>query len=249
MMPISDIDGCSSHHWAEVKEIIFDVVSSIKDPVFSPRLVSDGAAVGVIQKRIVEGAYSSDIVICDVSAKNPNVMFELGLRIAFDKPTVIVKDDQTDYSFDTGIIEHISYPRDLRYPQIVEFKKTLAEKVAKTHEASLSDPSHSPFLKNFGQFKVTALPETEAGPLEVVIERMKELQDDLSFVKARVFTLAGPTQYSSSGVIVTGSNPYTFGVSGSNPYSPGLLGSNPSGVGGFEGQSPGGRVLGSKTNY
>jgi hypothetical protein len=34
-------------------------------------------------------------------------MFELGMRLAFDKPTVIIKDDKTDYMFDTGIIEHV----------------------------------------------------------------------------------------------------------------------------------------------
>jgi hypothetical protein len=67
--------------------------------------------IGVIQKRIVQNLYSSDVIVCDVSGKNPNVMFELGMRLAFDKPTLIVKDDKTDYSFDTGIIEHVPYPR------------------------------------------------------------------------------------------------------------------------------------------
>jgi len=32
-------------------------------------------------------------------------MFELGLRLAFDKPAIIVKDDNTSYSFDTAPIE------------------------------------------------------------------------------------------------------------------------------------------------
>jgi hypothetical protein len=53
-----------------------------------------------------------------VSGKNPNVMFELGIRLAFDKATIIIKDDKTDYSFDTSVIQHIPYPRDLRHNQI-----------------------------------------------------------------------------------------------------------------------------------
>jgi hypothetical protein len=34
--------------------------------------------------------------LCDVSGKNANVMFELGLRLAFDNPTIIIKDDKTE---------------------------------------------------------------------------------------------------------------------------------------------------------
>jgi hypothetical protein len=55
-------------------------------------------------------------------AQNSNLMLELGMRLAFDKPAVIVKDDKTDYSFDTSSIEHLAYPRDLRFSKIKSFK-------------------------------------------------------------------------------------------------------------------------------
>ena len=77
------------------------------------------------EKEIIQNLYENPGLVCDVSGKNPNVMFELGLRLAFDKPTIIVKDNKTSYSFDTSAIEHLEYPRDLRFSKIVEFKKTL----------------------------------------------------------------------------------------------------------------------------
>ncbi len=101
IMPISAIDGCTMEHWAEVKDIIIEATRCIENYVVTTTLVSDSDDVGVIQKRIIQNIYNSDIVICDVSGKNPNVMFELGMRLAFDKPTIIIKDDCTDYSFDT----------------------------------------------------------------------------------------------------------------------------------------------------
>ncbi|MDX6497902.1 MAG: hypothetical protein QOG23_1162 [Blastocatellia bacterium] len=113
-------------------------------------------------------------------------MFELGLRLAFDKPTVIIKDDKTDYSFDTGIIEHVTYPRDLRFAKIVDFKNTLADKVAATHKAALSDPNHSPFLRNFGTFQVAALSQTEVAPDKIVVELLTEMQADIDLLKRRV---------------------------------------------------------------
>jgi hypothetical protein len=143
VMPISSIDGCSAEHWAEVKEIITDAIESITEFQFSVKLVSDADDSGVIHKRIVQNIYSSDIIVCDVSARNPNVMLELGMRLAFDKATIIVKDDKTEYTFDTGIIEHVPYPRDLHYAKIVDFKKTLSAKVLATYNEATSNKNYS----------------------------------------------------------------------------------------------------------
>jgi len=99
VMPISAIDGCNEQHWQDVKEIIS---SAVENAGFQANLVSYADDVGIIQKRIIQNLYQNPVVVCDVSGKNPNVMFELGLRLAFDKPTIIIKDDITTYSFDTS---------------------------------------------------------------------------------------------------------------------------------------------------
>ena len=186
MMPISAIDGCSGGHWLEVREIIEESIGSIKEPVYCVKLVSDADDVGVIQKRIIQNLYSSEIVICDVSGKNPNVMFELGMRLAFDKPTVIVKDDQTNYSFDTGVIEHLTYPRDLHFKSIVEFKEQLAEKVLATHQKAVTDPDHSTFLKSFGNFQVANLSEEVVSADKVVLNILGEIQSELQGVSTEL---------------------------------------------------------------
>lgn len=183
IMPISPIDGCSMEHWAEVKNILEEATASIETYEFMTAIVSDADDIGVIQKRIVQNVYNSDIIICDVSGKNPNVMFELGMRLAFDKPTIIVKDDQTDYSFDTGIIEHIEYPRDLRFSKIVEFKKKLSAKLITTLEESRKNPDHSTFLKSFGQFKISTLSEQEVSANKVILDSIEELRRDISFLR------------------------------------------------------------------
>ncbi len=184
IMPISSIDGCSAEHWLEVKDIIFESVQSVGDKNFVPRIVSDADDVGVIQKRIVQSLYDSEIVVCDVSGKNPNVMFELGMRLAFDKPTVIIKDDQTDYSFDTGVIEHLTYPRDLRFSKIVEFKESLAKKIEATHNAG--EKNQNSFLKNFGKFQVAQLDETVVSADKAVLESLSDMQREISHLRRNV---------------------------------------------------------------
>ncbi len=161
-------------HWADVKAILTDVIESAD---FRANLVSDADDVGIIQKRIIQNLYENPIVICDVSAKNPNVMFELGLRLAFDKPTIIVKDDLTDYSFDTGIIEHLDYPRDLRFNKIVAFKEKLKTKITATHKKATEDPSsYTTFLKHFGTFTVAKLDSKEVSRDDYVLQELKDLR-------------------------------------------------------------------------
>jgi hypothetical protein len=186
VMPISAIDGCSAEHWVEVKNIVSDAIKDIEEVSFVTKLVSEQDDVGVIQKRIVQNIYSSDVVVCDVSCKNANVMFELGMRLAFDKPTILIKDDATDFSFDTGVIEHLVYPRDLRFSRIVTFKKLLAEKVLATYRASQDDPNHSTFLKNFGSFKVATVSETVGTPDQLMIDMLQDLSREVARIGRRV---------------------------------------------------------------
>lgn len=202
VMPISAIDGCSAEHWVEVKNIICDAIGGIEELVFVPRLVSEQDDVGVIQKRIVQNIYSSDIVICDVSCKNANVMFELGMRLAFDKPTILIKDDKTDFSFDTGVIEHLVYPRDLRFSRVVSFKKSLADKVLATYLAAKNDPNHSTFLKNFGSFKIASVDQTVVTADQALLDMMQDLSREVSRIGRKVSSLGALNSEAATGEFV-----------------------------------------------
>ncbi|WP_339787117.1 hypothetical protein NSQ38_03375 [Paenibacillus sp. FSL R7-0313] len=184
VMPIAPIDGCSTDHWLDVKRIITEAVSSMQGYSSEPKIVSEGNSSGLIHKRIVEGLYKSDIIICDVSCKNPNVMFELGMRLAFDKPTIIIKDDKTDYTFDAGVIEHLQYPRDLRYKSIVKFKELLAEKVQATYEETQQDGNKSSFLKSFGNIQVASMNEEIVSTDQYIINSLQDIQNEISLLKS-----------------------------------------------------------------
>lgn len=186
VMPISTIDGCTEKHWEEVKGILTDAIESAG---YEANLVSNADDVGIIQKRIVQNLYDNDIVVCDVSCKNANVMFELGLRLAFDKPTIIVNDDNTGYSFDTAPIEHLCYPRDLNYYKIVDFKAKLKDKILGTMQKAKEDASYSPFLKSFGELKVATIEHSEGSINEVVLQRLDDMQQAIGRLSRPMRTL------------------------------------------------------------
>lgn len=173
IMPIADTDGYPNGHWTNVYDIICEASTQAG---FRANLVSFDDDVAVIQKRIVQNIYDNPIVVCDISAKNANVMFELGMRLAFDKPTVIVKDEKTPYSFDISSIEHLEYPSDLRYQSINEFKKKLAGKIKETYQKSKDDPSYTTFLKHFGTFKIAQIEEKEVSENTYLALELKEIK-------------------------------------------------------------------------
>jgi hypothetical protein len=175
IMPISGTDTYSSEHWVDVKILLEEVIS---DAGFIANLVSDADEIGIIHNRIVSNIYSNPIIICDVSSKNPNVMFELGLRLAFDKATIIIKDDITNYNFDTAPIEHLTYPRDLRYSTINKFKTKLKDKLISTYKASQKQ-DYSTFLKNFVQYK-PKLEVQEISSQDFIVKQLETISKQVS---------------------------------------------------------------------
>jgi hypothetical protein len=54
----------------------------------------------LIQSTIIRDLMDADLVIADLTEHNPNVLFELGVRIAKEKPVVLVKAEGTGRIFD-----------------------------------------------------------------------------------------------------------------------------------------------------
>lgn len=182
VMPISAIDAYTEKHWDNIRDIIKESLSGLN---FEINLVSDSNDSGVIQSRIVQNLFDSDIVICDVSAKNPNVMFELGMRLAFDKPVIIIKDNATSFSFDISVIEHLEYPSDLHYNSIVIFKEKLKNKVVGTIQAA-NNPEYTTFLKHFSITKVAKIETKEMDSFEFLVKALADIRGDVVAINKKL---------------------------------------------------------------
>lgn len=169
--PIAAFNNYPQSHWGEIHDIIVEATDKAK---YDCTLVSNTFGTNFIHKAIVNNLYNNDIVIADVSGKNPNVMFELGIRLTFDKPTIIIKDDKTEYTFDAGIIDHLEYPADLNYKRINEFKEELAQRIESTQA------NHTSFLKNFGEFKVSKLEQKDVTEFEYLKQAIENLRSDFT---------------------------------------------------------------------
>ncbi len=175
VMPISECDGRQASHWSDVLKIVQDAATSAG---FNARLVSETMESNLIHKEILSNIYNDDIVIVDVSGRNPNVFFELGIRMATQKPTVIVKDDSTAYPFDTGPNRFIEYPRDLRHAQMESFKIQLADSLGKTikHGADAS------YIGQLGPFHIPKIEAKEIPISDAILSKLDALERRMFFL-------------------------------------------------------------------
>ena len=183
VMPISAIGNHDASHWNRVRQLIDEAVT---DAGYRPRLVSESEDTSVIHANIVQNLYDDPIVICDVSGKNPNVMFELGLRLAFDKPTIIIKDNETEYSFDTSPIKHIGYRADLRYDDSRLFKDKLTQAIVATIARKERETDYSPFLGHFQRIKVADLGTKEVQSGDYIISLIDAVRRDVALLSQKI---------------------------------------------------------------
>ena len=187
IMPIADNPdlGYPIGHWAQVRELI---ITAAENKGFAADMVSNDTQVEIIHTTIIKNIYANDVAVCDVSTRNPNVMFELGLRIASKKPFILIKDEDTPYSFDTQLIPHLAYRRDMRMYETLKFQKELSEKILTAYEESLL-PGYTSFLGQFTTFTLAQIDEQQVGASEYfaqVAGRMQNLEDNIKSLTTAV---------------------------------------------------------------
>jgi nucleoside 2-deoxyribosyltransferase len=187
IMPISDTPdlGYPIGHWSQVLDIVINAASNAG---FRADMVSNDAQVDIIHATIIKNIYANDVAVCDVSTRNPNVMFELGLRIASKKPVILIKDETTPFSFDTQLIPHLPYRRDLRMHETLAFQKQLSEKIKQAHEDS-QQQGYKSFLEQFTSYTLAQVDEQQVGAPEYltrISDKMQGLEDAVKFISSRL---------------------------------------------------------------
>jgi hypothetical protein len=106
IMPISDPEGYESGHFRYIYTNL--IQEACKRAGYEPIRADDVPQANLIVQDLIERILVSDMVVCDLSARNPNVMYELGIRHAAQKPAVLITDTKTGPIFD---IQGIRTPR------------------------------------------------------------------------------------------------------------------------------------------
>jgi len=131
IMPISDHPDYPPGHFKRVYEYIIKPACEIEG--FLPIRADDVKSTNYIALDIVQKIIESDMAICDLSSKNPNVLYEVGIRQAFNKPVTFIKDLTTPRIFDIQGFRDVAYDQTLRIDTVDAAITELAETLTNTY--------------------------------------------------------------------------------------------------------------------
>jgi hypothetical protein len=135
IMPISDQDGYDKGHFSRVYDYI--IKPACEKAGFRPIRADEEAKTNHIVADIIKKILDSDMVVCDLSAKNPNVLYELGLRQAFNKKVVLIKDKKTGRIFDIQGLRTLDYDESLRIDEVNKSIEQVSKTILETSKASV----------------------------------------------------------------------------------------------------------------
>lgn len=134
IMPVTDPEGYDKGHFKKVYEDIFKI--ACEKAGFNPIRSDEVKQTNLIHLDILQKLIDSPMAICDLSNRNPNVLFELGLRQAFDKPTVLVQEVGTPKIFDISPLRYSEYRKELKYREVLEDQRFIADALIATKDAT-----------------------------------------------------------------------------------------------------------------
>ena len=103
----------------------------------------------VIQRTIVKDLLAADLVVADLTEHNPNVMFELGMRMREDKPVALIREIGTGSIFDVdNMLRVYDYDGRLWKSTVLDDVASLTEHIRSTWENRNDDRTYYKLLSS-----------------------------------------------------------------------------------------------------
>lgn len=176
MMPISDQGDYPEGHFKKVYEQIFQ--PAIEQAGYQPHRVDEDAISDRIIDKIFREVQECPMALCDLSNRNPNVLYELGLRQAYDKPVVLVQDEKTDRIFDVSGISTVQYKSQRLFEDVLEARDRIAKAIIETKEGRKNS------IVKIVQAKTAQIPSGDISGDEKIEIMLSGIINDIKEIKA-----------------------------------------------------------------
>lgn len=177
IMPISDVEGYPKGHFDRVFKHV--IVPACKKTGYEAIRADGTSKTNVIIVDILKNALDCEMAICDLSARNPNVFYELGFRQAFDKKTVLMIDDKTNRPFDINAIRSFTYDSSLRIDLVDKAISDLVKTLQETQ--SMTESENNSLLKLLAIESPAILPKRKviSEDSSLILQAIHDLSDDI----------------------------------------------------------------------
>lgn len=177
IMPISDQGDYPKGHFTKVYEQI--IKPAVEETGYIPYRVDENKISDTIINKIFAAIQECPMAICDLSNRNPNVLYELGLRQAYDKPVVLIQDDKTENIFDVSGISTIYYQSDRLYENVLRAREEIKDAIISTRKGNINTlvrivKVNTPDLSN-----INISPEDKlSAKLDLIYDELKKNKND-----------------------------------------------------------------------
>lgn len=176
IMPISDSQEHEKGHFTRVYEDI--IQPAIVNSGFNPQRADEVKETNFIHLDILKKLIDAPIAICDLSTRNPNVLFELGIRQAFDKPVVLIQEKGTPKIFDIGPLRYLEYSKEMKYHDVLKTQEELKIAIEATKAAEGDSGNINSIVRLMALTSPATIPNLEGNNKEALA--MDVLQSQLN---------------------------------------------------------------------
>lgn len=147
IMPFSSTNSCTKEQWSDIFENT--IKAAVDHSGFDYECFRASLVIGNIIRDIFDNLYSADVVVADLTDKNANVFYELGVRHTLRNATILIAQN----------IEHIPFDLNTNATLIYDWKtksgrEEFSQKIKKALSIIEADPTHinvispiQPYLK------------------------------------------------------------------------------------------------------
>ncbi|MGZ8928043.1 MAG: hypothetical protein ACXW03_06260 [Methylobacter sp.] len=186
IMPIADTDGYPKGHFGHVYENI--IRPSCEMAGYNPVRADEVKETNLIHLDILKKLIEAPIAICDLSSRNPNVLFELGIRQAFDKPVVLIQEKDTPKIFDITPLRYLEYAQEMKYHEVLAIQQKLKSAIDATVAAEGDSTNVNSIVKLLALNSPAHIPDLENGKESLALEVMQaELRNMRQLMEMSIF--------------------------------------------------------------
>lgn len=187
IMPISDVEEYPKGHFKHVFDDVF--VPACDKSGYRAVRADSVRETNMIHLDVLQRILTSPMAICDLSSRNPNVLFELGLRQAFDMPVVLVQEKGTPRIFDIAPLRYTEYRRARVYHEVIEDQNSIAEALDATRDAYEAGRGVNSIVRILGLTKPASLDDVQEADkdpaYQLIRAEISELRSEFRYLLNR----------------------------------------------------------------
>ncbi|MCG5264131.1 hypothetical protein MCL27_03700 [Acinetobacter pittii] len=191
IMPIADHPDYKQGHFKRVYEDI--IKPACHAAGYHAVRADDVAQTNLIHLDILQKLLESPMAICDLSTRNPNVLFELGLRQAFDKPTILIQEVGTPQIFDINLFRYTQYRNGLDYRDVLADQKAIQKVIEETKQAVAEKKSVNSIIKLLSITNPATLQDSsnfgDKDYFDILLNEISSIKNQINLSKGKTATI------------------------------------------------------------